>query len=297
MPTEKCNFRCKYCYEQFHNGLMSRETIDGINRLLEARSPSLRILEIGWFGGEPLLALNEVCEISSHASKLSSAYSYEHHGSMSTNGSLLDVAAIEKLVEVGVRTFQISLDGTSDHHNRTRTDALGRGTYDKILGNLKQIHQTSLPFSIVLRLHVTSQNYQALPLLASQLVNSFGNDSRFKVYFKEIEDLGGPGSSAGKRLKTDQDIHWLETLLPIHMVANQTQSNPQVCYAAAGNSFVIRSTGDICKCTVALDNPLNVVGKISRDGTIATDSHKYGRWVSTLFDPINSRCPLISLGQ
>ncbi|TOB11935.1 radical SAM protein, partial [Vibrio parahaemolyticus] len=55
-PTEKCNFRCTYCYEKFEVGRMSNELIQGIKKFLEVRIPELDRLVISWFGGEPLLA-------------------------------------------------------------------------------------------------------------------------------------------------------------------------------------------------------------------------------------------------
>ena len=34
MPTEKCNFRCSYCYEDYKKGKMKRPVIDGIINLV-----------------------------------------------------------------------------------------------------------------------------------------------------------------------------------------------------------------------------------------------------------------------
>ena len=56
LPTEACNFRCFYCYEDFKLARMREDVVRGLERLLEARAPSLEHLSISWFGGEPLLA-------------------------------------------------------------------------------------------------------------------------------------------------------------------------------------------------------------------------------------------------
>ena len=61
-----------------------------------------------------------------------------------------------------------------------------------------------------------------------------------------------------------------------------------VCYAAKANSFSIRADGKVQKCTVALDNPLNDIGRIHPDGTLEIDQEKLSRWI---FNE-KKRCPL-----
>ena len=64
LPTEDCNFRCVYCYQNFEVGRMRPQVVDGIKHLVERRIGSLRVLEIGWFGGEPLFAYDIVLGLS-----------------------------------------------------------------------------------------------------------------------------------------------------------------------------------------------------------------------------------------
>ena len=56
MPTEACNFRCTYCYEDFRYKRMDDSVVTGVKRFLDLRASHLSQLEISWFGGEPLLA-------------------------------------------------------------------------------------------------------------------------------------------------------------------------------------------------------------------------------------------------
>ena len=66
LPTEQCNFRCKYCYEDFKVGKMAKFCVEGINKLISQRLPNTSNLTISWFGGEPLLALDIISNISHH---------------------------------------------------------------------------------------------------------------------------------------------------------------------------------------------------------------------------------------
>jgi uncharacterized protein len=52
-----------------------------------------------------------------------------------------------------------------------------------------------------------------------------------------------------------------------------------VCYAAAANSFVVRSSGELAKCTVALSHPENHVGWLREDGTMQLENAKLVRWM------------------
>ncbi|HEY0232414.1 MAG TPA: radical SAM protein, partial [Dokdonella sp.] len=70
LPTEKCNFRCTYCYEDFKIGRMQAPVVRGLKRLISNRAPSLRRLSLSWFGGEPLLAKPVVLEVGTHAYKV-----------------------------------------------------------------------------------------------------------------------------------------------------------------------------------------------------------------------------------
>ena len=67
LPTEKCNFRCTYCYEDFAIGKMKIETVEAIKKFISARAPSLKFLTLSWFGGEPLLARDVIINIAKHA--------------------------------------------------------------------------------------------------------------------------------------------------------------------------------------------------------------------------------------
>src|SRR5947209_15489384 len=72
-----------------------------------------------------------------------------------------------------------------------------------------------------------------------------------------------------------------------------------VCYAAKGNSLLIRSTGRLAKCTVALNDSCNDIGSISENGEICVDQEKYQRWIAPLVesDWENVSCPLPSVMQ
>ena len=67
LPTEQSNFRCKYCYEDFKIGNMSKEKQDAIILFLRKNIKNYTAISLDWFGGEPLLAMDAIEYISKHA--------------------------------------------------------------------------------------------------------------------------------------------------------------------------------------------------------------------------------------
>ena len=197
MPTERCNFRCVYCYEDFKIGRMKPWVREGIKQLISKRVEryGLDYLELGWFGGEPLLAKDVVFDITAHAANLLQAGAIgAMGGEMTTNGYLLDRATLTTLVELGQKHYQITLDGDEPEHNQTRRSASGVPTFETIWSNLVAAHASDLDFSITLRLHIMPGNAESLSRLVDRLIGTFEGDPRFSFLIREISNLGGPTS-------------------------------------------------------------------------------------------------------
>lgn len=46
MPTEKCNFRCEYCHEDFKIGRMPRAIVDTVKLLIQKRLPVYIVFQL-----------------------------------------------------------------------------------------------------------------------------------------------------------------------------------------------------------------------------------------------------------
>ena len=192
-PTEQCNFRCTYCYEDFKARQMEPVVVDAIKQLVTRRASSLNTLRISWFGGEPLAAKKIVYELSQHVSNLSYTIpNLSYYANMTTNAYLLDLTTAETLVTYGVTFFQVSLDGPQAIHDQSRIRADGSGTFSRIWSNLLAIRNSNLQLSIMLRIHFSPDTYLQLEPLIEAINEEFGEDRRFSVYFKSIGQLGGP---------------------------------------------------------------------------------------------------------
>jgi uncharacterized protein len=296
-PTEKCNFRCTYCYEDFIHGQMDPSVVEGVKRLIGDRvEQDLRRLDISWFGGEPLLAKRIVLEIARYASDLAKCSTLSYRSNMTTNGALLDSNTCGELVSAGVTDFQISLDGWGDSHDRTRKRISGSGTFAQIWSNLCSLRRSKLDFQVLLRVHFSPANIDNVPTLVAA-INRELRDSRFRVHFHHIGHLGGPRDSTFEvfdyRRATEIGARLRELLVDSGQEFSHNESE-YVCYAARPNSLTIRANGIVGKCTVALNDLRNSVGRICPDGTVDIDQDRVRFWIRGLETGERSAlaCPL-----
>lgn len=336
LPTEKCNLRCTYCYEDFKIGRMSEATQRGIELYLEQRVRQLDMLRFSWFGGEPLVAKDIVLRLSRYASALCEQYGVAFQGGLTTNAYHLDVATFADLLACGQNFFQITLDGWRETHDKVRRFANGRGSFDRIWSNLIALKAVDTEFEVLLRIHVRRDNIDDLPILIEQVAEQFGGDPRFRLDFEHLRDLGGEGgktvidgvsySELGPIEQALRELYYKAThsahALEDDVLADRRESDtifaeakasgesagsqrladiavggPYICYASKPNSLLIRADGRIGKCTVALNDRRNDVGRLNPDGTLAIDNPKLRPWIRG-FEHLDEGvlgCPLAAL--
>ena len=64
--TQQCQFQCIYCFEGMDKGnrVLTDKASQDIRNYIERRAPELKVLHITWFGGEPLLGIKRIRELS-----------------------------------------------------------------------------------------------------------------------------------------------------------------------------------------------------------------------------------------
>jgi uncharacterized protein len=304
LPTEACNFRCVYCYESFQLKRMDPSVVTGVKRLLERRAPNLGHLTISWFGGEPLLARDVMEDVLGHVGRLREAHrGLEFASDVTTNAYLLTRPLMERLVRAGATDYQISFDGPRAWHDRKRVRPGGLPTFDRVWGNLRECRRSDAPVRIFVRLHVDSENAAAIPEFLEEYRAEFASDDRFQLYIRGLSRLGGPNDPSLPILEGEARAETIDALRrrAAEMGIRQPQLRPEsfVCYAAMGNSFVIRADGRVNKCTVALDHPRNQVGRLDSEGKFHLQNELVRPWMRG-FDSENRAelsCPMRGLAD
>lgn len=299
LPTEACNFRCVYCYEDFRYKKMDPGVVRGIKGFLSRRAPGLKNLGVTWFGGEPLLARDVIEDVMTHVGDLARAHPGLRVGSdATTNGSLLTRPVADRLLDLGVSRYQISFDGPREFHDRKRVLAGGRGTFETIWGNLLALRGLDRDFTITIRVHVDRENADAVPRFLDSCAGAFGSDPRFEMFIRGLSRLGGSNDSA---LAVLEDAEREAVLGRLRSYAGSRGLNlmavspaDAVCYAARADSYVVRANGDLNKCTVSLQHPNNRVGRLHEDGTVEVDAQKVLVWMRGLLsgNAAEMKCPM-----
>lgn len=100
--TNACNMACKYCYENApsKNGNMSDKVVKKLLGHIESTLKNkIEMLDITWYGGEPMLRYKSICSLSKKIIEYCKQYGAKYEASIVTNGALLTKARAEKLKE------------------------------------------------------------------------------------------------------------------------------------------------------------------------------------------------------
>lgn len=299
MPHEDCNFRCSYCYESFENGLITPKIMRGIKLFVKKKAErgNFSRMTCSWFGGEPLLAFDEILDMSDAFMQYCSENDIKYISSMTTNGYLLTPERVEKLIERNVLYYQITLDGPESVHNRSRKLVGGQGTYSTIMKNLIALKQfDNKELTVKIRVNFSPTSIETIEnWIRDEIAPEFSADKRFMITFQPVRNWGRCNKDANEYFDDHTYIAGYISSLNkacINMgfskqdVRQSLDPHGNVCYASKSNSIVIGSDGMLYKCTVAFDNSINNIGVINGDGTLNLNKVKMDMWTKDYIDSV-----------
>lgn len=290
MPSEDCNFRCVYCYEDFQRGTMLPEVRRGVKNLIESRADQLRHLNVRWFGGEPLYGFEAIEDLAPFARDVAEEHGVRYASSMTTNGYLLTPDVADRLLAWDIRRFQITLDGAPEDHDAKRVGRDGSGTFRRIHENLRALRHRDDEFTVRIRSNFDRENVDSYDEFLAILEEDFAGDDRFEVSFHGVGKWGGPNDAdldtcgveekreVQSRLKDSARESGLNVARDLTLRGGLGR---HVCYAARPYNFLIGADGKVMKCTVALDKKdHNVVGRLTPEGELDLDHEKMALWTA-----------------
>lgn len=243
-PTLDCNLSCWYCYETHSKEQISSTTIERIIKHVKyvIETKGIRNFNLDWFGGEPTLYFEEVIyPVSSIIQEICRANNATFSNSITTNGYLIKQEWLKKIKEIKLFTFQITLDGAKENHDKVKITRDHKGTFDKIVSNINLLCSSIENVNLCLRINYQKNCHEGL----EDIINCFpeSNRSKIKLLIQQIwqtEDEEGV-------ISFDNLYSVFETK-GIAKISNQSFKGYR-CYADKFNQAVVNTDGAVFKCT------------------------------------------------
>lgn len=288
MVTAHCNFSCPYCYEIHEDRTIKTEVMEALLNLVRKRTPHLNKFYAVWFGGEPLLRLDLIRELSSHFIKECLKNKCEYEAVIVSNGYLLSEKNIKELKEMKVRRAQVTLDGPPSIHNKRRRLKKGGETFNVIVNNLLRAAEE---MSITIKVNIDIKNEDAFPELLDYLEakglkrsnvqiapgpTGVYDDTAFyyKPYCMDVEEFRTAEIWLYKQL---MGRGFIPRTLPLTISV--------FCTANLFREFLIDTDGYLYKCYPDIGKRDSAVGRLTLDGSMKMN---YARWIKWLgYDPFD----------
>lgn len=160
--TTKCNMKCLYCYEEtIKETTLTPQIIKNITIWLQKyiQDNKIEILRPLLFGGEPLLAKDQMYELMRSLNKMTETLGKKCVFSIGTNGILLTRETVLEMKEQGLVHAMVTIDGPEKDHNRRRPWVLGGNSFEVIISNLKNIVDL---INVTLKLNIDKDNINSI---------------------------------------------------------------------------------------------------------------------------------------
>jgi len=175
--AQKCNLGCTYCYAQqgeFGGAAknMTRETADqAVDLLISGAEPGAR-LNLAFLGGEPLVNRPVLQEVTRRAAALAQSRGVALGFSITTNGTMLTEADAAFFEEFGF-AVTVSLDGPAEVHDTLRPYKSGRGSFERVMANVRPLLALQRRMQVAARVTVTPKNLALRETLDQFLAEGF----------------------------------------------------------------------------------------------------------------------------
>jgi uncharacterized protein len=288
VPTLGCNFACDYCFQgqAKPKGFMSQDVQDAVIEHLKKHAPTLKRLQVCWYGGEPTLAAGDFIDtLSDRMMEICRESKISYNAFMVTNGFLYDPDTAKRLLSKRVNTVQVTLDGPAEYHDSRRCLVSGGPTYERIIENLTGIVNT-LPVTIMIRVNIDERNRDFVKTLIDDLAaRGLGGKQKFRMYFAPVRASTEGCHSCSDVTMLNAEYGRLEAGLYRYAIEKGLSSLPQPpmllgnCQAVRPRGMIVLPDGDLHKCWDTVGEPSLRAGSIfDLDGFVNGGVHL--QWMS-----------------
>jgi uncharacterized protein len=292
LVTHNCQMCCSYCFEGGKEKVVVDEhTSSGIMKLLESHAETCRKLRVTWFGGEPLLAYNQMKRMSQEIIRFCNIHGIAYSADITTNGYALNPSRCKELVEeMNVTRFIITVDGPADIHDKRRPLASHGPTFQRIWNNIHSLVDCGA--WVTIRMTIDRENRPYIPEFLEALACSSLNN-RINLSFCRTIDINMTPEAVKTQLYNEQEwtqVEW-ELIQIAHHLGLWSYQFPHAAPAGGclrRGDITIAATGKIYKCLDTVGDERWVCGNIAETSNRQVPSW-YQQWME--WSPMdNDRC-------
>lgn len=302
--TTKCDLSCRYCFQNhLKREDTSTEIIDTFCVLLNKKlseEPGIKKVIITLFGGEPLIRLDLCLHLLNSVRNICETKGVKNYFSMTTNGLYAESAGLDSLNSAGLKSVQITFDGSEELHNKLRgKNFVNKNMYAFTLENLFlyiERFTTTLKYNI--NKNQSNESFTAF-LKALEHLNLL---SKVKI---NIEALQEPLANRDDSFFfKPNDPNLAKTYLSLANIAHKFKVAFDIssafrppCMVTSDSSFMIQPDGTISSCVSAYNMPELTLGNIQKLDNLDLNRDYYRNLIMEAASKmcINRRCPFFPI--
>jgi uncharacterized protein len=292
-PTLNCNFKCWYCYETHIRGSkMRKETIGKVKKHIASKlnCKDIKQFNISWFGGEPLLYYKEVViPILEFTNECISNKEVLFNSHFTSNGFLITEHMMEELYLLGVRNFQITLDGHREQHNKVRFTGHNNGSYDALVSNIKKCLKSKIHTTC--RINISKDTFQDAERIIDDFSDLSSIDKKFLSF--SFQQVWQEKTNLYAKILELTELFRKRHFSISHAPHLDSVRNP--CYADKSHQAIINYNGDVFKCTARDFISENREGILKDDGSIIWNEKYHNRMNAKFKNPSCLVCRILPI--
>lgn len=275
-PTMDCNYSCSYCFESSKGHVYMNKSIEDSIVSFVQKQEEIQNVNITWFGGEPLMAIDIIEELYN---KLSLIKNKKFTCGMITNGFFISEEVIRTLLKINILYLQITLDGNKDNHNKIKYTASCPDTFSRTISNIDLVAKLAPEIKINIRVNLDKNNSQDYVKLFELITNRYKNNPNISIlpaFTLENQVINDNllKSTLFTRIERSKFIIELFKQYKIATPFSQYPRNGFVeCSIRNKNVLVVDPEGYIYKCWEIIGNKDYAVGKLDVEGKIINTNY------------------------
>lgn len=269
-PTMACNLQCSYCFQKnvSHRNYMKSDIQRGVIELVRRKVEGSKLLVVQWFGGEPLLAYDQILSMTEAFKHICDELGVKYYSEILTNGTLLTEQIIRSFRQISLRAIQISLDGNPDTYARRKNIPIDRAiAYHRFLvEHIQSI--VDVTGSVSVRINVDRDNPEAGENVVRMFKEYGCVDPRIDFRLGFINMSRGmldciPHDCFSPREFSEVEMNFRHFLAKEgYRVYGEPERRYHPCSAPLENSYTIAPDGNIGKCVPSIGMKESVFSRI-----------------------------------